>query len=471
MPEVGTTPTVAVETTKTIQMQGVDPYASIPTQVWGLAKWPLFEQFMAFFVGFVDTALAGHLKGDEANALNAIGPAAYVTWLMGLLQGAIGVGALAVIARAVGARHRREANLAIGQAILMSSVWGFAITGLIFGLAHPIGAELNLSSEALPLYDNYMYITATVAPFMAILFCGGACLRGAGDFQSPFRVMLIVNIINVIASVALTHEASPIGGMGMRGIAWGTAIAWTVGGILMLRHLLHGRGGIRLHMHRLKPAWPMIKRILRISIPNVTESFFFWVANFIVLKFISELVNEPNAMGAHIAAIRIEALSFLPGFAFGQAASTMVGQYLGAGSTAKARHSAWVCLGFGAAFMTLLGILFVIIPDLFVLRITEKADIVETSAQLLRIIGFAQVGFAGAMVLSGALRGAGDTKMTMYINFGSQYLVRLPLVWLVGIHWEMGLTGIWIVLGGELTFRGLLFLWRFMQGGWMHIKV
>jgi putative MATE family efflux protein len=460
-----------VESPKTIQLEGVDPHASIPTQVWALAKWPLLEQFMAFFVGFVDTALAGHLREGTANALNAIGPAAYVTWLMGLLQGAIGVGALAVIARAVGARHRREANLAIGQAIFMSSVWGFAIAGLIFAVAHRIGIELGLSENASHLYDQYMYITASVAPFMAILFCGGACLRGAGDFQSPFRVMLIVNLINVAASVALAHEASPIGGMGMRGIAWGTAIAWTAGGVLMLRHLLHGRGGIRLHVHRLRPAWPMIRRILRISVPNVSESLLFWVANFIVLDYIGALVNEPNAMGAHIVAIRIEALSFLPGFAFGQAASTMVGQYLGAGSTHKARHSAWVCLGFGTVFMSLLGALFVLIPGWFVLTMTKEPEFVAMSSRLLFIIGFAQIGFASAMVLSGALRGAGDTKMTMYINFGSQYLVRLPLVWLVGIRWEMGLTGIWIVLGAELTFRGLLFLWRFLHGGWMHIKV
>lgn len=468
-PEVGASPSIAVESPKTIQLMGVDPHASIRRQVWALAKWPLLEQFMAFFVGFVDTALAGHLRDGAIDATNAIGPAAYVTWLMGLLQGAIGVGALAVISRAVGARHRREANLAIGQAIMMAAIWGCFITVLIIGMAKPIGQQLNLNPQALSLYTQYMWITASIAPLMSILFVGGACLRGSGDFKSPFRVMLIVNFINVVASVSLAHEQ--FGGMGLRGIAIGTAIAWSVGGCLMLRHLLHGRGGIRLYPHRLKPARVMIKRILRISIPNVTESLFFWAANFAVLYIIGKLENEPNALGAHIIAIRIEALSFLPGFAFGQAASTMVGQYLGAGSSQKARHAALVCLGFGVTIMSILGILFVLIPEIFVLTMTKETVFVATSVKLLRIIGLAQIGFAGAMVLSGAMRGAGDTKMSMYINFGSQYLVRLPLVYLVGIHWQMGLTGIWVVLGGELTLRGLLFLARFLQGGWMHVKV
>ena len=444
---------------------------TLPQQVWVLAKWPLLEQFMAFLVGFVDTALAGHLPENAVASTNAIGVTSYLMWLMGLLQGSVGVGALAVIARAVGGRHRREANAAVGQSMGIALIWGSAIGVFFFALAEPAGYVFGLRGEALAFATVYLRWVSVGIPMMSALFVGGACLRGAGDFRTPFIVMVVVNTVNVLVSLLLVVGPEPIGGMGLEGIAIGTAAAWTIGGMLMLATLVRGRGGIRLHAHRLRPHKRMSLRIIRISTPSLTEYGLHWVGNAVIVYIVGHLATEPNALGAHIIAIRLEALSFLPGVAFSQAASTLVGQHLGAAAPSSARSAGWACWGFGAAVMTFMGLLFIAIPGAFVRLMTDQPEFLDAAAQVIRIAGFAQVGFATAIVLGGAMRGAGDTGATMLLSLSSTFALRLPLAWLLGVELGYGLTGVWIALSAELMCRGALFLGRFVHGGWARVEV
>jgi hypothetical protein len=200
--------------------------------VLGLAIWPLLEQFMMAAVWFVDSALAGHLPPDIVKpASDAVGAAVYMMWLMGLMQGAVGVGATALVARTIGGGRFAEAETAVGQAMLLALVWGGFNAVLFFAISRPVGVFLNLQPEAMAFCTEYLRILAVVAPLRAVLFIGAAALRGAGDTRSPFYVMLLVNLINIAVSIALVAEFSPIGGMGVRGIALGTAAAWTVGDV------------------------------------------------------------------------------------------------------------------------------------------------------------------------------------------------------------------------------------------------
>ncbi|MEX2672397.1 MAG: MATE family efflux transporter [Phycisphaeraceae bacterium] len=467
-PEVGVTPSAVPRRNR--QSVALRDDLTLRQQVWLLAKWPLLEQFMAFFVGLVDTALAGRLPTEAVHATNAMGVAAYVMWLMGLFQGAVGVGALALISRAVGARHRREANAALGQSLTIAVIWG-SIMATVFVIIAPVfGWVFGLEPRAHEMSTLYLRLLAAMIPFMAILFVGSACLRGAGDTRSPFMVMGVVNIVNITVSLLLVIGPAPIGGHGVAGIAIGTMAAWAVGAFLMIALLLRGRGGLKLHLHRLRPHKRMTHRIIRISWPNLAESLMFWIGNAVVVYVVGHL-PQANAMGAHVIAIRIEALSFLPGFAFGQAAATMAGQYLGAGNPQGAKKAVWVCWSYGAAVMSSLGILFILIPQPFVWVMTDQPTFLDQAPTLLVICGFAQIGFGTAMILAGALRGAGDTRTTMLLNFASTYIVRLPLVWFMGVTLEWGLVGVWIALSLELTVRGLLFLARFLHGGWQHVKV
>lgn len=437
-------------------------------QVWMLAKWPLIEQFMAFAVTFVDTALAARLSKEAADAIGAAG---FVVWLMGLMQGSVGVGATALIARAVGGRHRREANAALGQAVVAAALVGVAVAVIFWGLAPEICYEFGLRGEAQDLAAKYLRILAISAPFMSLLFVGASCLRGAGDFRTPVWLMVFVNVINSGCTVAAVYAPAPLGGWGLPGIGFGTTLAWTFGGIAMIVILLRGRGGMTLHLHRLRPQPIMLKRLARVSLPTLTESGLYWIAHASVIWTIGHMDYVPDAIGAHGIAIRLEGLSYLPGFAFSQAAATMVGQYLGARNVAMAKKSAWMCLLMGGGFMTTLGVGFIFFGHGFTRLMTDNAEFLHQVPKLLFVTGFAQCGFAAAMILGGAIRGAGDTRWSMAMSIISMYAIRVPGAYLVGYFWGMGLQAVWIVLAADLMLRGAMFTARFLHGGWARVRV
>ncbi len=323
---------------------------SLPRQVWVLSLWPLLEQLLNFLVGTVDFAIAGRLPGEAASrdAIDAMSIAIYFVWLMTILQAAVGVGASAIVSRAIGANHRRLANAGVGQSLVLGIGASVIAAIIVYAAAPWIVGGFELDGPAAKMASDYIRITAIGIPMSGVLFVGGSVLRAAGDTRSPFFAMLLVNLVNIGASVGLgglrlgnEADASTIGlGWGVTGIAWGTAIAWTIGGIATLVILLYGASDIRLRRHRLIPHWHTIRRIIHVATPNLGYQLLFWTINFGLILFIG-MLDEPGAYGAHVIAMRIHAISFLPGYAISIAASTLTGQYLGLGDPSRARLPGW----------------------------------------------------------------------------------------------------------------------------------
>jgi putative MATE family efflux protein len=440
---------------------------SLRRQVVALALWPFLEQMLSFLVGFVDTALAGRLSVE---ATNAVGAGAYVLWMVSLFHGAVGVGATALVARGIGAGRVDEARHAMGQAVALAAGMGI-VTGLVLWLLSPwLGWLIGLRGESLDLATVYLRVLALSAPFHAVLFTVAACLRAAGDTRRPFQVMLVVNVVNAVMSILLVAGPEPLGGHGVVGLALGTLLAWIVGAGLSVRLVTRREQRIRLTRGNLRPERVMMRRILRVGVPNLMENFGLWMGNFMVLAVVGNLPDKA-AVAAHTVAIRVEALSYLPGFALAVAASTLAGQYLGRGDPATARRAVWLCLLYGASFMGLMGAVFILIPEALVRLVTNQPALLAASPQLLFITGWAQVGFGAAMILSGGLRGAGDTRASMLITFGCTYLVRLPFAYLLGVTFGYGLAGVWVVLAAELVLRGFVFFLRFLGDGWTRVEV
>ncbi len=455
------------------QLQGRLAGLSLPGQVAVLAVWPLLEQLMAYMVGTVDLSLAGHLHPQslQVSATDALGVTSYVTWLIAMVHMAIGTGSAALIARAIGGRHRGLANATIGQSLILAVTGGVVVGAVVFAFAGVVGRLAGLQDKSLELAVLYLRIVALAVPLSAMLMVSGAGLRGAGDTRTPFLVMVLVNMVNVVASVLFVYGPDPIGGHGVAGIAAGTVLAWCVGAAVIVTALVRNWGGVRLHVHRLKPHAHTLRRIVRVGAPNLLESVAgMWIANFLVLMIVGRLGAE-GVIGAHMIAIRIESLSFLSGYALGIAAATLTGQYLGLGDPKRARQAVGLCWIFAALFMSALGVAFVAVPRWFAQLITDAPLLLDQCVTPIRICGPIQIFFATQMVLAGAMRGAGDTRMAMWITTLSTYLVRLPVVYLLAVVWDLGLNGVWFALCGELVLRGLIFAGRFMQGAWMRVSV
>jgi Na+-driven multidrug efflux pump len=243
-----------------------------------------------------------------------------------------------------------------------------------------------------------------------------------------------------------------------------------MGAIIMSAVLIFGWGGLRLDSDQLRPHPPTLMTILKVAVPNFLETFLgIWVANFLVLRIVGQL-HDQAAWAAHIVTVRAEALSYMPGFAFGMAAATLSGQYLGLGDRVRAKRAVLLCWAYGASVMLAMGLLFIALPESFIRLITDEPEILRTSPRLLRIAGCVQVFYGTAIILGQGMRGAGDTATTMALTTLSTYTVRLPLAYVFGVRLDWGLSGIWCALCVELLFRGLFFAMRFFYGRWNEIS-
>jgi putative MATE family efflux protein len=475
----------AVRTSQTTPVTQVTPvvplgYAAVPRDrlLWQLVALSLpivFENLLNMFVGLTDTFLAGHLKVNTQAATAAVGTITYVLWLMSLIAGAIGTGSTAIIARAVGARHRSLANSVCGQSIAAAALAGVAMAALFISCSRPLAGLTGLSGDARGYVLFYIKVLSLSLPFSMVMVAGASCLRGAGDTFSPAVAMIVVDLVNMVLSAGLSRGLWGFPEMGFRGIALGTVVAYTVGGIIVTIALFrggwNGQCPLRLHLHRLRPHWLTIKRVLRIGLPSGLENLLTFAAQFTILYLINYL-DKTNLMGsAHVVTIRVESLSYMASLAIATAAATLVGQSLGRKDPDRARRAAYIAFAMAAVVMAFWGVVFVCFGRRLAGVLIARPDAAALAGRCLFITAFAQIGFAAVLVFGGALRGAGDTLVVMIINLASTIGVRLAAVLIVTLAFGLGLDAIWIVLSCELTIRGLLVYLRFRQGGWRHVKV
>jgi putative MATE family efflux protein len=469
--------------------------------IWVLS-WPILaESFLNSLVGLTDTVLAAGLGEQETDA---IGAASYMMWLMGLVVMSVGMGATALIARSVGARRMAVANAVLGQSLVVSLIAG-VLTGIVVASTAPLTARMmNLSGEGAAAFRTYITIVACAMPLMSTLFTGIACARGVGDSIRPLRIMIVVNAVNILASWALSgvewNTLSADGSRnlilanpfpfdwGITGIAVGTVLSQAVGSGMVLWMAVRGTWGIRLRARRLRPHWHTIRRIVRIGLPNLFETFGMWIGNYAIMLFVGLIgaAGVGGAMGAHIVAIRIGAFSFLPGFAMGAAAATLAGQYLGAGSPAMARKAIWICTLIACSTMGTTGLIFILFPRAITSLFTPLDAHLHIVPALLIISGCVQIPFAASIVWRSALRGVGDTRSVMHLTWWTTYAIRLPLAYLLsGVDIplpgggvipnpsgrEPSLAWLWVGLCAEIVCRAIAFGWRFTRGAWSTSRV
>jgi putative MATE family efflux protein len=446
--------------------------AGLMRELLWLALPVLAEQALHMLVGLNDTYLANHLPTDAAAAGAAVGTITYFIWLIGLLVGSVGAGATALISRARGARHKSLANSVCGQTISAAIIIGGIVGAGLFVFAEPIIVITRLQGSAPHLAISYLRMLSATLPFTMVMFCAGACLRGAGDTVTPAVVLIIVDIINMVCSFALTRGWWGLPVMGFDGIAGGTIIAYVAGGVIHFVTLLRGGGGIRLYLHRMRPHWITIKRLLRIGVPAAVTDVLQWVANIAVIAVINQMDASNDSAAAHMVTIRLESLSFLSGIAFATAAATMVGARLGQKRPDLAEKCAYLAYAVGGGIMTFCGILMITLSRYPVRWLSpDDPHIIDLATRCLRITGFIQCGFAANLIFGGALRGAGDTMAVMTLNLSTVIGIRFAGAIYVGLYLKMGLPAIWMVLATELFIRGTLVYLRFLQGGWKRLKI
>lgn len=445
---------------------------------------PVFaEEILTLMVGWTDWWLAGNfLEGASPKA--AMGLMAYSMWLLPSLFSAVAIGATALIARFVGAGQQDMAQRVANQAIVLGAVLAMSATFTVAALAGPFVTLMQLEKEAATMASMYLWIIVPVIPAIMIEQVGAACLRGAGDTVSGFIAKSVVNVVNVSLSLALVTGWGPFPKLGWSGLAIGTACGHAVGGMIILVLLIKGRAGLKLRMSLLRPQWDLIRRMLRIGLPGGFDVLAVIACHLVYVRIINGLGTLSAA--AHGLGVEIEALAYLPGSAFQVAAATIAGQYLGAGDPRRATRGVWTACLVGGGFMALAGLAFYFGGHYLTAFFTGSFDdsTGQLTTQLLKVVALSMPSLALAMILTGALRGSGDTVWPLVFTFIGFLCVRIPgaclLAWdevslpmfgitIPGFGW--GVIGAWWAMVADVILRSLLVLYRFLHGGWRRLNV
>ncbi len=439
-----------------------------------LAIWPLLEQVLAFFVGLTDLLISGRMAEgvDRIAILDAMGLAGYVGWFFNILQGAVATGVMALVSRATGARDFPLANRGLGQGVWLGLIAGCGSL-ILLQLGIPTMIRwIGLSAAAAVYAETFLRVLALSGPFSGAMFAVNAALRGSGDTRTPFLAMVVVNVVNMALSWTFVFAPAPFGGHGIAGIAWGTTVGWIAGlataGALVGRHR---EGGLRWSLPDLRPHWETLLRILKVGLPQSMEIAGMWTIHAFGIHVIATL-PVAGALGAHILAIRVESMSYLPGFAIATAAATLAGQYLGAGSKEMAVKAVRVCWATAVTLMSAMGIFFVLCRHILIGWMAPGSALHENlAAPLLIVCALTQPFYATCIILKTSMRGAGATSIVMRWAFTSMIFYRVGVLLMLPKFGPVTLTRVWIVLGVDLFTQAIIFARLHFKGKWLEARV
>jgi len=266
----------------------------------------------------------------------------------------------------------------------------------------------------------------------------------------------------------------------LAGLALGSVLGWVAGAVIVVTFLLVRKEKderelfLTLRGCRLRPEWETMRRIIKVGVPQAIEMGGMWAIQAVMVSFISGLPQD-GTLGAHMIAIRVESMSFLPGFAIGSAGAALVGQYLGAGNPEMAMKAARLCWRYALIFMGLLGLLFLgwsrELVGLIVPAGPDSVHFQDLAGPLVFLCGLSQPFLATALVIKTTMRGAGATKLVMNYSFSTMIFYRVLIVPIVVSFFGFGLTGIWIVIFADVITQAVLFGRLHFKGDWLKAKV
>lgn len=451
--------------------------------------WPgLLQQLLLLLVTLSDRFLAGNFRvlSPELHvaAQAAQTTAGYLGWFISSYTVLVSAGSTALVARLVGAGDRSRAIHATNQALLLAAVFGLG--GTFAGLAclSPLVHLLQLQGPTAELAVAYLVPMFGLLVFQVIEMGGIACLAGAGDMRTGLCVLGGVAVLNLPLSWGFYLGIRPFPQLGFPGIALGTALSHTIGCLAVLLVLRRGRAGLRLVPHLLRPDRSLLARLLRVSLPAGADSLSVAVGQLWFVSIVNGLGDVAEA--AHGIALGWEALGYLAGVAFGTAAMTLVGQYLGAGRPDRAARAGWTAFAQALAVMTFMGTLFYLLaPAMFRLfcKHSWQQPIIDAGVPVLRLVAFAMPAVASCIIFTCSLRGAGDTRIPVLFTWLGFFCVRIPLAYLLTRShldlgplgtwpaFNLGLIGAWLAMFADLLVRGVFFLLRFASGRWQHVRI
>lgn len=431
----------------------------------------MVAQISSVAMQIIDASMLGHLGTKESAS---VGLVATTIWLFGGLCSAFAAGFSVQVAHYVGAGDLRSARNIIRQGISSGLIFSVALALIGLSIAPFLPSWLRADEEIRTDASEYFAIVALALPILTINMLAAGSLRCSGNIKVPSFLNSMMCVLDVIFNYIFIFILD----MGTIGAAYGTFLGYAITMIFMLyfmaikdkqlrfsldEDLPQGRKSFSLYMPRRR----IMAKAIKIGSPISLERGVMCGAQIAITGIIAPL--GPVAIAANAFAINIESVCYMPGYGISEAATTLVGQSLGARRKDLMRSFAWLSVALGMVIMALMGVLMAVFAPEMMQLITTDTAVIKLGAEVLRIEAWAEPMFAASIVAYGAFVGSGRTLIPSIMNLGSIWVVRLTLaIFLVP---TMGLHGVWIAMCVELCWRGIAFLWRLKGRSWSNISM
>lgn len=421
----------------------------------------ILAQITSVVMFFIDQAMVGHL-GAEASA--AVGLVETSTWLVLSLTGAASMGFSVQVAHFIGANDFVKARQVFRHALIVSTLLSLVMVIVAVAIARPLPYWLGGGDAIAGDASLYFLIFALSVPFFQLNSLSGAMLKCSGNMRIPSLVSIIMCVLDVLFNYFFIF----IAGMGVVGAAVGSSLSIFLCSLAQAYIAVFRNEMLSLRRVGEHFFWvaDYLHNALKIGLPMAVQSVLMGGAQIVSTMIVAPLGNI--AIAANTLGITAESLCYMPGYGIGEAATTLIGQSMGARRADLCRSFARMSLYCGMAVMAVMGaVMFIFAPEMMALM-TPVEEIRQLGAQCLRIEAFAEPMFAASIVAVCVCVGAGDTLKPAIISLGSMWFVRLTLAYALSIHY--GLRGVWLAMAIELTFRGILLTARLFRGKWMKFR-
>ena len=434
--------------------------------------WPtMLEQLMQTAVQYIDTAMVGSL-GTQATA--AVGATSTVGWLIGSTISATSVGFLSFIARACGANDREAARRSVSQAVLATLVLGviFTIIPLVLSGLVPVWMQVDASIQDLASQYFFILYLPMLPRTASIIF--GTVLRAAGDTKTPMKAGIAVNVINIVLNFLLiypTRHLSLLGfeftmpgaDMGVIGAAVASAIAFTVGGILitiaMWRHPLVSPRG-----QKLRPDPEILKPCMKVAFPNMLQRFGTSLGYVAFASMINSLGDVSTA--AHTIANTVESLFYIPGYGMQTAAATLAGNAYGARDRQKMKDLASMFIPIEILLMIFSGGMLFIFAEPLMGLFSKSAAVIGLGTTVLRMVAVSEPFYGFSIIIEGMMQGVGRTKAPFVYNIIGMWMVRIVGTFIFTQLLGFGLVAAWACMIAHNLLIFALFMISYVRGSW-----
>jgi len=425
-------------------------------------SWPMMIAFL-LHSGFnlVDAFFVGKIS---ANALAAVSISFPVVFFMIAIGLGIGIGTTSLIARLLGAKRKKEADIVAEHSILISIVIAFLFTFFILIFAEPIFKFAGADKNIMPLVLDYIRIIIWGAIFTFMMFTINSILRGEGDTKTPMYALGFSNILNAILDPIFIFGLGIIPSLGIKGAAIATVISRVLAIILLIHHLLKGNSYITLNFKIFKYKPRIIKDIFHVGIPASLSQITHSVGMFLLLKIISFF--GANAIAAYGLAGRIEAVALLPIIAIGTATITLVGHNIGAKKLKRAEKTTWTAVILSIVIIEVIGFLIFLTPYKLIFFFNTNPEVIKIGGDYLKIVSLTYIFAAVGINIGSAFQGAGKGIPAFMSALLRLILIGIPLAWFLAIKLNLGINWIWysMIFAALITYI-VMILW-YKTGSW-----